>query len=216
MKRALKSTGSSRTIGLGHKSSSSSLNLRRNNKKVDHDNEINFVKKKKKNKFKGPCEPLSSEPYVNIEIVKHGRDPNVSFSSGTVVKMACGKGYGLNLPENKTAKCVRGKWKPTKPVCSIRKYRNIFSKQRIYKAAISVPCYVPATPNGIFKLSRTEQLSQEAVNIAGSLNETVDVQNGQVVEFSCSGGYNVQGPSNMRCWHGEWTVTSLPECTAGI
>lgn len=93
---------------------------------------------------------------------------------------------------------------------------DVFSKHDIQNEAISVPCYVPSTLNGIFKLSRTEQLSQEAVNIAGPLNETVDVQNGQVVEFSCSSGYNVQGPSNMRCWHGEWTVTSLPECTAGI
>lgn len=125
MKRALKSKGSSSTLGLGHKSSGSSLSLRRNNNRrldLEDDNEITtFVKKKKKNKFKGPCPPLSSEPYVNVEIVKHGKDTNLTFSSGTVVKMACGKGYGLNLPENKTAKCVRGKWKPMKPICLIRK-----------------------------------------------------------------------------------------------
>lgn len=77
---------------------------------------------KKKSKFKGPCEPLSSEPYVHIEVVRPGKLPNVTFSSGTIVKLACGRGYGSNLPENRTAKCVRGKWKPVKPGCSIRKY----------------------------------------------------------------------------------------------
>lgn len=46
------------------------------------------------------------------------------------------------------------------------------------------------------------------------LNETMEIDNGQVVEFSCVEGYNIQGPRNLRCWHGEWTVTSLPECTA--
>lgn len=133
MKRGLKSKGSSSTLGLSHKSSGSSLNLRRGgNKRLDleDNNEITFIKKKKKNKFKGPCPPLSSEPYVNVEIVKHGRDQNSTYSTGTIVKMACGKGYGLNLPENKTAKCVRGKWKPMKPMCLIREVLFLLS---IYK-----------------------------------------------------------------------------------
>lgn len=38
----------------------------------------------KKGRVKGPCEVLSSEPYVNVEIVKFGRDPNVSYSSGNI------------------------------------------------------------------------------------------------------------------------------------
>lgn len=37
---------------------------------------------KKKGRPKVPCEPIESDPYVNIEIVKYGRDPNNSFSSG--------------------------------------------------------------------------------------------------------------------------------------
>lgn len=59
----------------------------------------------------------------------------------------------------------------------------------------------------MFRLSKDDQ-SQGA----GLLNETFDISNGQVVEFSCTTGYNVQGPSNLRCYHGEWTGTSLPEC----
>lgn len=120
-KRGLKGSGSSsRAVGLGHKSSSNQLNLRRGNKKVNTEDDV-FEIKKTKHKSRVPCEPLSSEPFVNIEIIKHGRDPNVTFSSGSVVKMACGKGYGLNLPVNKTAKCVRGKWRPAKPTCLICK-----------------------------------------------------------------------------------------------
>jgi hypothetical protein len=124
LKRALKGGSSSRAFGTSHKSSNSQLSLRRNNKKNQYYEEEEKQEqevKKPKHKFRGPCDPLSSEPYVNVEIVKHGRDPNVSFSSGTIVKMACGKGYGLNMPENKTAKCVRGRWRPTKPTCSICK-----------------------------------------------------------------------------------------------
>lgn len=73
---------------------------------------------------------------------------------------------------------------------------------------------MPLTPNGIFKLSKTE-ITDGNINVNVPLNATVDINNGQVVEFSCESGYNVQGPTNMKCWHGEWTVTSLPECTAG-
>lgn len=77
-------------------------------------------KGKNRRRRKGPCEPLSNEPYVRVLVVKAGKDPNVTFSSGTAVKVSCASGYGLNIPENKTAKCVRGRWKPVKPECTIR------------------------------------------------------------------------------------------------
>lgn len=70
-------------------------------------------------------------------------------------------------------------------------------------------------PNGIFKLAGSE-ITDDEINVNVPLNITVDIYNGQIVEFSCESGYNVQGPTNMKCWHGEWTVTSSPECTAGI
>lgn len=151
LKRALKSTGGSRTIGLAHRGGGS-LNLRRNNKgrydtEDDNDLGIDFdedekkedekqdekqpepkedrrknKKQRKNKKSKGPCDPLSTESYVDVRIVKHGRDPNVSFSSGTIVKVTCARGYSLTIPDNKTAKCVRGKWKPAKPECATRKF----------------------------------------------------------------------------------------------
>lgn len=123
LKRALKSTSSSRTVSLSRKGSSGSLSLRRGNKKHEWEDEDERKKQEEENRQKKgmPCEPLSNEPYVSIEIVKHGKHANITYSSGTVVKMACGKGYELNLPENKTAKCVRGKWKPERPECTICK-----------------------------------------------------------------------------------------------
>lgn len=122
-KRGLKGGSSSRAVGISVKSSGGQLNLRRGHKKFQEpeDFDMTFEKKQHKHKMRIPCEPLSSEPYVNIEVIKHGKDPNVSFSSGTVVKIACGKGYGSNLPTNKTAKCVRGKWRPLKPSCYLCK-----------------------------------------------------------------------------------------------
>lgn len=68
-----------------------------------------------------------------------------------------------------------------------------------------VPCHVPKINHGIFKLS-----------VDGSspliLDEAYNITNGQVVDFDCATGYNIQGPGNLRCYHGEWTGTSLPEC----
>ncbi|XP_050552078.1 uncharacterized protein LOC118277568 isoform X4 [Spodoptera frugiperda] len=163
----------------------------------------NTTEKGKKGRPKSPCEPIESEPYVNIEIVKYGRDPNNTFSSGTIVRVACGKGYGLNLETNATAKCVRGRWKPEKPKCEI------------------LPCHVPSTEYGIYTMSADSGHPMTASQVLGSnlqdekeLNETDPVPNGQVVHFSCEYGYNVQGPTNLRCWLGEWAVTSMPECVA--
>ncbi|XP_012545704.3 uncharacterized protein LOC101741571 isoform X2 [Bombyx mori] len=152
---------------------------------------------RKKGRPKSPCEPIASEPYINIEVVKYGRDPNNTFSTGTIIRVACGKGYGFNLDANATVKCVRGRWKPEKPKCEI------------------LPCHVPTTEYGIYTMSESGQISPLGLGQEEKeLNETDPVPNGQVVHFSCEYGYNVQGPTNLRCWLGEWAVTSMPECVA--
>ncbi|XP_066142350.1 sushi, von Willebrand factor type A, EGF and pentraxin domain-containing protein 1 [Euwallacea fornicatus] len=210
LKRALKGGGSSRAVGSIHRGGGSSLgNLRRGNKGrgdddsdsewlPDPDNDITSTKKPKthnQNKTKsGPCETLQNEIYVNVEIVKQGKDQNETFGSGTIVRMACGKGYELNMAENKTAKCVKGRWKPAKPECNI------------------IPCYVPETSFGIYRLHKTLNYNT-SLDFESSLNNTAPVQNGQVVEFTCEDGYEVLGSSNMRCYHGEWAVTLFPECS---
>lgn len=50
-------------------------------KEIDGDQTVN-EKNGKRGRPKSPCEPIESEPYINIEIVKYGRDPNNTFSSG--------------------------------------------------------------------------------------------------------------------------------------
>lgn len=74
-----------------------------------------------------------------------------------------------------------------------------------------MPCHVPNIPNGFFKLSKSEESAVDGSVLPKGMN----VSNGDVIEFICKAGYNVQGPSNLRCWHGEWTGTSLPECSPG-
>lgn len=120
-KRALKSTSSSRTFGLGHKSGGSSLSLRRNNKKLNNDITVE-KQKKKKHKILSPCLDISDIPHLQVEIIKASRDTNSTYGSATVVKVACSDGYELNMAEINVVKCVRGKWRPITPDCLIRKY----------------------------------------------------------------------------------------------
>ncbi|XP_068084486.1 sushi, von Willebrand factor type A, EGF and pentraxin domain-containing protein 1 [Anabrus simplex] len=141
-----------------------------------------------KTKAAGPCEVLSSEPVLHVELVKAGRDPNQTYSHNTVVRVSCGQGYALNLGSNNTARCVRGQWRPAKPECVI------------------LPCHIPKTDHGIFRLSSVEGRPSTL------LNESSEVTHSEVVEFACEHGYNVKGPSNLRCWHGEWEMRLLPEC----
>lgn len=49
---------------------------------TDGENKTENGERGKKGRPKSPCEPIESELYVNIEIVKYGRDPNNTFSSG--------------------------------------------------------------------------------------------------------------------------------------
>lgn len=66
-------------------------------------------------------QPITSQPFLRIDVIREGRDPTNEFSSGTMVRATCAKEYRLNLQNlNGTAKCVRGRWKPAKPECSVR------------------------------------------------------------------------------------------------
>jgi len=67
----------------------------------------------------GPCEELTGEPHMHVTLVKPGRDQNDTSSSNSEVMVTCDEGYHLNMESNKTAKCVKGRWKPVKPFCSI-------------------------------------------------------------------------------------------------
>lgn len=76
--------------------------------------------------FADRCEPLPTEPYMQAEVIKPGRDSNYTYSSGARIKISCLHGHGLNINKTGIAKCRRGHWKPMKPVCEPREY-NTFS-----------------------------------------------------------------------------------------
>ncbi|XP_069182645.1 sushi, von Willebrand factor type A, EGF and pentraxin domain-containing protein 1 [Procambarus clarkii] len=142
---------------------------------------------KKKGKRDSPvvphCEPIPSEPYLRVEVVRKGRDSNYTYSAGARIKVTCLHGYGLNIG-NRTAKCARrGKWKPMKPEC------------------VTLPCTVPEAPHGQFEFNGV------------AAGERAIISHGEVVKFSCQGGYTVLGSDTMRCWYGSWAVTGKnPEC----
>lgn len=59
---------------------------------------------------------------MRLDIVREGRDPAVENSAGTIIRATCAKEYALNLQNpNGTVKCVRGRWKPILPDCTLRK-----------------------------------------------------------------------------------------------
>ena len=62
------------------------------------------------------CDDLDEDPYIQFEVMETGEDPNSTFSAGTILKVSCTVGYGVNLP-NATVTCVHGTWKPIPPQC---------------------------------------------------------------------------------------------------
>ncbi|XP_058446633.1 sushi, von Willebrand factor type A, EGF and pentraxin domain-containing protein 1 isoform X1 [Malaya genurostris] len=154
----------------------------------------------KKAKFKGPCEALASESYAQLEIVRPGKDPNETFGPGTIVRVICGKGYTSNMVSpNATSKCVRGRWKPIKPTCNMK--------------SVSEPCFVPSTEHGKYYAAPIDQTTMDAVKpTTAALTPMETIENGLMISFQCDPGFNTQGPSNLRCWNGEWASSTLPEC----
>lgn len=133
------------------------------------------------------------EPYIRIDILREGRDPTNEFSAGTIVRATCAKEYRLNLQSpNGTAKCVRGRWKPLKPSCTL------------------IPCSVPSTQHGSYSTITIDP--QDEKPNTSPLNAFDEVQDGEVVEFSCDEGYNVQGSTQLKCHESSWAVPGLPEC----
>ncbi|KAG7173717.1 Locomotion-related protein Hikaru genki-like 2 [Homarus americanus] len=142
---------------------------------------------KKKGKRDSPavphCEPIPSEPYLRVEVIRKGRDSNYTYSAGARIKVTCLHGYGLNIG-NRTAKCARrGKWKPMKPEC------------------VTLPCTVSEALHGHFEFNGV------------AVRERAIISHGEVGKFSCQKGYTVLGSDTMRCWYGSWAVTGKnPEC----
>lgn len=143
--------------------------------------------------FSSFSQPILIEPFIRIDIVREGKDPSNEFSAGTIVRATCAKEYRLNLQNpNGTAKCVRGRWKPLKPSCTL------------------IPCSVPSTEHGSYSAITIDP--QDEKPSTSPLNAFDEVQDGEVIEFTCDEGYNVQGPSQLKCHESSWAVAGLPEC----
>lgn len=76
-------------------------------------------------KPKSPCQAIEARSFMQLDVVREGRDPSVENSAGTIIRATCAKEYTLNLQNpNGTVKCVRGRWKPQLPECTLRMYIN--------------------------------------------------------------------------------------------
>uniref|UniRef100_T1J421 Sushi domain-containing protein n=1 Tax=Strigamia maritima TaxID=126957 RepID=T1J421_STRMM len=142
----------------------------------------------RRNPAASSCSPIPDAPYIHVKILQYG-DDNTSFvvegnlPQRTEVKVHCARGYGLNIG-NRTAKCVRGKWRPRVPEC------------------ITLGCKVPKVQNGVY---HHQDLTAP---------ENSEITHGEVATFSCLVGYQIQGPDTMRCWFGEWAIENFPECSS--
>lgn len=77
---------------------------------------------KRKEKNRGPCEPLIDVEHMQVEIVKPPKNPSESFGHGIVLKITCDNGYNSNvLTANSTVRCNKGVWKPVRPYCTLSK-----------------------------------------------------------------------------------------------
>lgn len=78
---------------------------------------------KKKEKNRGPCEPLIDVEHMQVEIVKPPKNPNESFGHGIVLKITCDSGYNSNVATaNSTVRCNKGVWKPVRPFCTLSEF----------------------------------------------------------------------------------------------
>ncbi|XP_054709581.1 sushi, von Willebrand factor type A, EGF and pentraxin domain-containing protein 1-like [Uloborus diversus] len=123
---------------------------------------------------------LQETDWMEVEIVKMGRG-NESMPHGTIINVTCTAGYHLNIG-NRTAKCMRGRWKPKEPEC------------------LTLPCPVPITTNGVYHHFQRAVPAKEGM------------PHGEVVTLTCLPGFQLTGPDSLRCWYGEWAVESFPEC----
>lgn len=76
------------------------------------------------------------------------------------------------------------------------------------------PCFAPSTEHGKYYSSQLDMVTMDAAKLSSAvaLTPMETVENAQQIMFQCDPGYNTQGPSTLRCWNGEWAVSSMPEC----
>lgn len=148
----------------------------------------------KKLKFKGPCEPFPNESYIHVEFIRPSKDPAELYGPGTIIRITCDKGYISSVQNpNATSKCVRGRWKPIKPICSMSEYGQCFSCPLYLNCfpLFTESCFVPSTEHG--KYLTIPRYSAEGMKPTPSPVIAMEqVDNGQTIAFQCDEGYNIQ------------------------
>lgn len=84
-----------------------------------------------------------------------------------------------------------------------------------YRIWFAEPCTVPYIEHGTFVMAAAEypEASRHAANTK-LLAAYDEIYNGEIIDFKCDAGYSNDGAAQLKCWHGNWDVTGLPECTA--
>ncbi|XP_023215883.1 sushi, von Willebrand factor type A, EGF and pentraxin domain-containing protein 1-like isoform X3 [Centruroides sculpturatus] len=136
--------------------------------------------RKKQRRTKDWCPLIDNVPWMRISIVKMGKG-NEDVPHGTVVRAQCYRGYLLNIG-NRTARCVRGKWKPMEPQC------------------VTSPCPVPLVKNGVYH------------HFGLTVNNGSFIPHGELVFLQCETGFQLVGSESSRCWYGQWSTKKMPEC----
>ncbi|XP_023218660.1 sushi, von Willebrand factor type A, EGF and pentraxin domain-containing protein 1-like isoform X2 [Centruroides sculpturatus] len=136
--------------------------------------------KNKERRPKEPCSSLPEVPWMEVEVVKLGKG-NYSLPHGTVISVTCSRGHQLNIG-NKTARCVRGRWKPREPEC------------------LPSSCLANKLQSGVYH------------HFQMTVDEYKPIPHGEQVTIICLPGFQLMGPESLRCWYGEWAVDNYPEC----
>ncbi|RWS31978.1 Sushi: von Willebrand factor type A: EGF and pentraxin domain-containing protein 1-like protein [Leptotrombidium deliense] len=105
-----------------------------------------------------------------------------TYSHGAVVHVTCALGYELNIGANNTVRCARGFWKPKEPEC------------------IKSPCIVPSIANGVYYLHHIKVQTGNTIS------------HGEAIHLQCLPGFQSRGSHSMRCWYGNWSSHTIPEC----
>ncbi|XP_023215884.1 protein lev-9-like isoform X4 [Centruroides sculpturatus] len=151
--------------------------------------------RKKQRRTKDWCPLIDNVPWMRISIVKMGKG-NEDVPHGTVVRAQCYRGYLLNIG-NRTARCVRGKWKPMEPQCVT--YEKIVEY---------------SNKNCTFK--RTDQNLVMFIGDRKLAGDLIEFETGTEIIFRCRdiGKYQLRGSIRLRCRGGKWD--GIPPICIGL
>lgn len=102
------------------------------------------------------------------------------------------------------------------PIALFVRYTNNKYYFGIINILTSVPCNVPSTEHGSYLTIAGPDHPEVTRHSANTklLTAFEEIHNGDIIDFQCDEGYNIQGSNQLKCWQGNWDVNNLPECLA--